>query len=137
MIGGRRPAYRKELFVLAAYLLAVYGMTHYLVHTDGPRKVFFRLRKFAGMKLATEIEGQLYFEEALSEEEKAAANWREVSDGSFWADVLECHKCTSIYVAAVLSPLIFLESPITTGILTVLAAVGATIFLHEITEKKC
>ena len=113
-----------QVLVLTAisYLLVLY-LTD--VSVRGPWDIFERIRTWAG------IEKSIIYDLDMKEEV-----YYEVTD-RFWAKVLDCHRCSSPYVAAgvvVLSWLTGLVSPSWTAIILWLAVTGATVLIFELTE---
>lgn len=117
-----------QVFILAAanYLLVLY-LTD--VTVKGPWDIFEKLRTWAGIKptaiydMDGEIEGY----------------YNTVDQNRFWAKVLDCHRCSSPYVAAsliVLSWLTGFVSPSLIAVILWLAVTGTTVLIFELTENE-
>lgn len=115
-----------QALVLTAicYLLVLY-LTDVTVR--GPWDIFEKIRTLAG------IEKSVIY--TLDMEEDVVF---EVSD-RFWAKVLDCHRCSSPYVAAgivVLSWITGFVRPSLTAVILWLAVTGATVLIFELTKDE-
>ena len=110
------------ILTIASYLLVLY-LTD--VTILGPGDIFEKIRSWAGIK-----KNVIY---SLDDGEEVVY---EVAD-RFWAKVLDCHRCSSPYVTAVLVVLSWLTgfvSPSLTAVILWLAVTGATVLIFELTK---
>lgn len=126
------PELLEALALLAQGLIltaANYLLVLYLTDTTimGPGNMFERIRSWAG------IEKSVIYNLETDEDEIAYA----VGD-SFWAKVLDCHRCSSPYAALLVIALAWLTgfvTPAWTVIVLWLAVAGTTILAFELIEN--
>lgn len=112
------------ILTVANYLLILY-LTD--VTIKGPGEVFELIRAWAGISALS----------VLDEETGEVEVEYVVDESSFWAKVLDCHRCSSPYAAAgliVLSWLTGFVSPSLTAVILWLAVTGATVLIFELTK---
>ena len=116
-----------QLIIFAVALLPVgYLLTLFVTKTDGPFGVFLKLRWYAG------IRAESFFDERGNE------FFEDQSDGSFFAEVLSCHRCTTPYATAgaIILFVIFGLIPISFSIIPLWAIVsGLVLFMFEATNE--
>lgn len=121
-----------------AYGLAVYLITIYLTETDGPKGIFRRLRRAAGINVPGIFVNDEWVPLSTFDPEElqgmfpmGALEHDDVyyeSNGAFLADLLDCTRCTSFWVALLLLPF-FLFLPL---VVWLMAAAGISAFMAEL-----
>lgn len=122
---------------LLLVLGAIYYITLLLVYEDGPKQVFAKLRRRAGIEILYMLndkvlrwhEGQdmgcgmrLFLGEFELEREEFCTHVK-----GFWAQVLACHRCCGFYVTLLVLLIYFVYPPI----IELLGYVGLSVFLLE------
>lgn len=113
------------ILTVANYLLVLY-LTN--VTIKGPGDVFEMIRAWAG------INPMSVWDEKTGEVEVEYV----VDGSSFWAKVLDCHRCSSPYGSLfliVLSWLTGFVNPSLTAVILWLAVTGATVLIFELIEN--
>jgi hypothetical protein len=116
----------------------VVALTQFLVYEAGPFGIFSRLRYFVGINQLYDIVKQEFVPTHtayVAPYVLRANNLMFVSNGKFFAELLSCHICTSVWVSFfVVAPFYFL--PIFVGVIPLwLAVSGFSMFLLQIMHK--
>ena len=85
---------------LLIYALAVYRVTSLFCHERGPFDVFARLRAWAGIRTVTRTEGGSSPLDSSTGQWSPAFEWEETVAEGFWAELLNCPLCLSVWFSA-------------------------------------
>lgn len=116
----------------------VITITQFLVHEDGPFGIFSRLRYTFGINQLYDLRKQEFiagYSGYLKPNVVRENNFVFLSNGKFFAELLSCHMCTSVWVSLFLvAPFYFL--PIVVGVVPLwLALSGFSMFFLQLMNK--